>query len=173
MLLKERYGETSKLVDAHKKALIGIKSPANTLVALQQFHDSVEGHVHSLQSLGTPPEQYESMLVPTLQSKLSPETLRNLARANGTQQWTLNKLQKAILQEIRVLQMGADSSIHHINPSIPTTSFLASTDRKPKALKDPQKQSSCVFFKGSHAPTACDAVKDTQKRIVSVGQVTL
>ena len=85
------------------KALIGISSSANTLVALQQFHDSIEGHVHSLQSLGTPPEQYESMLAPILQSKLSPETLRNLARANGTEQWTLNKLQKAILQEIRVL----------------------------------------------------------------------
>ena len=89
MLLKERYDEASKLVDAHMKALIGISSPANTLVALQQFHDSVEGHVRSLQSLGTPPEQYESMLVPMLQSKLSPGTLRNLARANGTEQWTL------------------------------------------------------------------------------------
>ena len=106
------------------------------------------------------------MLVPTLQSKLSPETLRNLARANGTEQWTLNKLQKAILQEMHVLQMGTDSSAHHNNPTTPTASFLASTDRKlSKALKDPQKQSICVFCKRSHALTACDAVKDTQKRI--------
>ena len=49
---------------------------------------------------------------------------------------------------------------------IPTALLLASTDRKlSNALKDPQKQSSCVFCKGSHVPTACDAVKDTQKCI--------
>ena len=38
ILLKERYGEPHKLVDAHMQALIGLSNPANTLAALQLFH---------------------------------------------------------------------------------------------------------------------------------------
>jgi len=65
-LLKDRYGDHQKLVDAHMQALTELPSPTNTLSALQLLYDSVEGHIRSLQSLGTPQEQYGSMLVPTI-----------------------------------------------------------------------------------------------------------
>ena len=48
ILLKERYGEPHKLVDAHMQALIHLSCPTNTLASLQLFYHSVEGHTRSL-----------------------------------------------------------------------------------------------------------------------------
>ena len=57
-LLKKRYGKLDKLIKAHMQALVELNNPSNTMSSLQLFHDSVEGHIRSLQSLGTSPEQY-------------------------------------------------------------------------------------------------------------------
>ena len=85
-LLKERYGETHKLVDAHMQALIGLSNPSNTLTALQLFHDSIEGHIRSLESLGKSQYQYEAMLILVILKKFSLETHKNLARGHNSTQ---------------------------------------------------------------------------------------
>jgi len=50
-LLRERYGQTHKLVQAHMQALLDLPSPNNSLASLQLFHDSTESHMHSLSSM--------------------------------------------------------------------------------------------------------------------------
>ena len=50
-LLRERYGQTHKLVQAHMQALVDLPSPNNSLASLQLFHDSTESHMHSLSSM--------------------------------------------------------------------------------------------------------------------------
>ena len=51
-LLTDRFGQPYKIVNAHLQALLHLLSPSNTLASLQGFHDSVEGHIRSLTSLG-------------------------------------------------------------------------------------------------------------------------
>ena len=78
-LLKERYGDsdTHKLTEAHMQALVELKNSSNTLSSLQLFYDSVESHVRSLQSQGTPQEMHGSirMLVLIILTKLPTEEL--------------------------------------------------------------------------------------------------
>ena len=119
-LLKERFGDTDKLTAAHMQALVEMKSPSNTLTSLQLFYDSIECHIRSLQSLGSPEETYAPMLIPTILKKLPAEVRRNLARAHGTEKWTLTDLRKCILQELRILDMGAEYST---TPHSPTAAF--------------------------------------------------
>ena len=69
-LLRERYGQPHKLVNAHMQALVDLTSPTNSLAALQLFHDSVESHIRSLSSLGKSRETYGSLLVPIIFGKL-------------------------------------------------------------------------------------------------------
>ena len=57
-LLKSRFGQPHKLIAAHMQALLHQSKPTNTLSSLQSFHDSVEGHVRSLTSLGKPLDSY-------------------------------------------------------------------------------------------------------------------
>jgi len=156
-LLRERYGEQHKLVDAHMQALI--VSPSNTLSSLQLFYDSGEGHILSLKSLGTPQEQYGSMLVPTILRKFSPDTRRNIARSHGNDRWTLSELQSAILQELRIPEMGTDyftSNQSQKDTYTPTASFFTNADRQQAISKQPKRHSeqlkrhSCVYCGEAH-----------------------
>jgi len=152
------------------QALVEMKSPINTLTSLQLFYDSTECHIQSLQSLGSPEEMYAPMLIPTILKKLPAEVHRNLARPHGTEKWTLTDLRRCILQESRILDMGAEYSTA---PHSPTAAFTASVDRK-LILKQPPAKKSCLFCKSpSHAPSRCEVITDTQKRIEVVKKENL
>ena len=71
-LLQERFGQPHKQIAAHMLALIDLRSPSGTLTSLREFHDSIEGHIRSLASLGKSQDSYSSLLV-------------NIARAHGRQ----------------------------------------------------------------------------------------
>ena len=47
-LLRERFGQTYKIVNAHTEVLLNLGKPANTLSSLQVFHDSIEQHMRAL-----------------------------------------------------------------------------------------------------------------------------
>ena len=61
VLLKDCYGSSHKLIAAHMQAFINLPSPSNTLSGLQQFHDTVERHIHSLSTLGKSTDSYEDI----------------------------------------------------------------------------------------------------------------
>lgn len=44
-LLKERFGQPSKIISAHMQALLEIASPANQLTSLQLFYDTMENRL--------------------------------------------------------------------------------------------------------------------------------
>ena len=121
-LLKERFGQQYKQVDAHLQALVDLRSPTATLTSLHEFNDSVEGHIRSLASLGNSEERYDgAMLVRIIWDKIPAKIKQNLARAHGRQEWKIHELQKAILNEIYILEGGsqADSSTPPPNYFIP------------------------------------------------------
>ena len=94
VLLKDRYGSSHKLIAAHMQAFINLPSPSNTLSGLQQFHDTVERHIHSLSTLGTSADSYEDILVPIILSKLPPTTRKNMTKEHD--EWNLTDLQQTI-----------------------------------------------------------------------------
>ena len=73
-LLTDQFGQPYKIVNAHLQALLHLPSPSNTLASLQGFHDSVEGHIRSLTSLGKSVDSYGDLLVSIILEKLPAET---------------------------------------------------------------------------------------------------
>ena len=63
-LLRERFGQPYKLVNAHMDALMDLPKPVNNLANLQVFHDKLESHMRALQALGKSPDTYCAMLTP-------------------------------------------------------------------------------------------------------------
>ena len=149
------------------QVLVNLKNPSNTLSSLQLFHDSVESHVQSLQSLGTPQEMYGSMLVPIMLAKLPKEIRRNIAKSHGTEKWTLSELQSSVLQELKILEMETDYSN---NLHTPTAAFFTNAGRQPQRQQSFQPiKKSCIFCKStSHSTLKCDVITDTQKQIAIV-----
>ena len=94
-LVKDRFGLTYKLVDAHYQALRDLPSPSNNVSSL--------------------------FLVTIIFGKLSAKTKQNLVRSNK-KTWSITELQAAILDEINILEMGSEQQMPHAPP---TASFHA------------------------------------------------
>ena len=104
-LLKERFGQPQKLVNAHTQALLDLQAPTNELSSLQFFHDSMETHIRGLLALGETTESYGTLLVPIILAKLPAETRRNIARGHTSLHWSIDQLQEAILKEIQIFEV--------------------------------------------------------------------
>ena len=116
-LLRDRFGQPYKIVNAHLQALLHLPNPSNTLASLQVFHDSVEGHIRSLTSLGKSVDSYGDLLVSIILEKLPAETRKHLARERSNSDWTLQELQDAILKEI--IEFSKLCYLSHHAPPLP------------------------------------------------------
>ena len=58
-LLKDHFGQPHKQIEAHMQALLDIRSPSGTLTSLREFHNTIEGNICSLASLGKSQDTYQ------------------------------------------------------------------------------------------------------------------
>ena len=149
-LLRERFGQPYKLINAHMQALLNLSSAANSLSSLQSFYDTVENHIRGLSSLGKTPESYSDLLTPIVFGKLPKEVQKSLARDHSNSKWTLDELRRSIMKEIQILETEIHTSGHHDQPDTPpmtTASFYTNTRQPPPQQSSSRKPKSCVFCK--------------------------
>ena len=111
-LLKERFGQQQKITHSAMQALLKLPAPSNKVSSLRNFYDKMETYIRSLEAMGQCQESYGSLLVPVVLEKIPGEIRRQLARENGTSEWTLEELRRAINKEIAILEAGTT----HSNP---------------------------------------------------------
>ena len=169
-LLKTRFGQPYKLVNAHMQALLDTPRPTNSLGSLQQFHDTIESHIRSLSSLGKDIESYGALLVPIILSKLPTDTKKNLARNHPITEWRLEELQEAIQAEIRIFESGTSNG-NPIN-QLPTAAFhtYAKITQTQQGTGIKKK---CVYCTGTHSPSQCNTITDPNKRLEIIKQQRL
>ena len=44
-LLRERFGQIQKIVNAHMQVLLALPNPSNNITSLHSFHDTIENHI--------------------------------------------------------------------------------------------------------------------------------
>ena len=86
-ILKERFGQTQKIVNAHMQSLLNLPTPRNALTDLRAFYDSIKSHIQGLSSLEITPDSYGALLIPITLGK-SPA--RNLAREHNKSDWNID-----------------------------------------------------------------------------------
>lgn len=91
---------------AWARALYGISKPDNAIGSLLAFYDSLETYVRGFQALGKAPDAYGDLLVCILLNTPPSELRKHLARQHDQDEWTFDKLRKALRSEIRVLEAG-------------------------------------------------------------------
>ena len=76
-LLKERYGDPQKIINAHMDALVNlpIVENARDLKAVRHLYDEVEANVRALSALGRKAEEYGGLLLSLMFHKI-PEEIR-------------------------------------------------------------------------------------------------
>ncbi|CAC5365412.1 unnamed protein product [Mytilus coruscus] len=138
-VLQERYGQSSKIIQAHMKALLDITPASTDLASLHVFYDRLEASVRVLEALGQSQDTYGTLLVPIILSKLPGEVRQHLAREHGSSTWTLSDLRKSIQKEINIIEAGQDYGIRQSYSTTPTCTFLVETKSYGKELYTPRK----------------------------------
>ena len=115
--LKKRFGCKQLIVNKHMDALLQVEavtSSQNTR-GLRKLLDSVNSHIHSLQSLGVEPGSYSSLLCPVLVNKLPSDLQLLISRKVSEDDWKLDSLMEAVEAEVSARERIS------INPSRPPT----------------------------------------------------
>ena len=80
-ILKDRFGKTQQIISAHMDVLLKVSPCSNDRPAQLRFvYDQICVHTRSLPSLGVMADQYGSLLIPIIMSKLPPEIRLQIAR---------------------------------------------------------------------------------------------
>ena len=171
-LLKERFGQQYKLVDAHKEALLNVLTPSNNLASLQVFCDTIQNHIRALPALNQPTGTYGPLLTTVILGKLPPEIKIRMARDNYDSEWTIDELLASVLKEIRIYEAGQHSGRKLPNSrtsSLPTTASLHAGAQKPIHSRDKRKTDpTCAFCKGAHRTNSCTTIKCPKERLAIV-----
>ena len=170
-LLKERFGQTHKLINAHMQALLDMANPNTSLTSLRLFYDTIATHTRALGSLGKSKEVYGDLLVSVILKKLPLEVRRNLAREQASAEWTFDDLTKAILKEVRVLEAGCQVTDSH-GSSRSTASFYIGLKNNSNTQAS-KRNPICVFCKGPHPSHSCTTVTEYPARIELVKRENL
>ena len=167
-LLRERYGQETKIVQTYMQALIDLAPPSNTLVSLRCFYDQNETYIRGLESLGQMCESNNSLLVPVILNKLPGEIRKNLVREHGSNTWSLIDLRKGLNNELRIMEAGSGNDIVERIPT--TAAFFTRSSKKSSSI---QRNKSCVFCDGAHFSANCTKVIDADSRVAVVKKKSL
>ena len=172
-ILKERFGQTQKIVNAHMQSLLNLPSPRNTLTDLRAFYDSIESHIRGLSSLEITPDSYGALLIPITLGKLPADVRRNLAREQNKSDWNIEELREALLREIRILEQGVFTSTTDTLPMMTASLYTGirsghSRQYRPTDRGTLNRKLTCVYCKGTHTANHCDVVVSTEKRLEHV-----
>lgn len=72
-LLKNRYGQTQKIINEYMRSLLDIPVSDERLESLRAFYDKSEAYITGLESLGQCHEILGSLLIPDIFGKLPPD----------------------------------------------------------------------------------------------------
>ena len=167
-LLRERYGQTHKIVQAYMQALVNIQPPTNSLQSLRNFYDKTETYVRGLESLGQTEDSYGALLVPVILGKLPAEVKRNITRGHGSTDWNLGDLRRAIWTELNIMDAGNSTYITMEEMQISTmlTNTRPSVTHTARSSENDQREKNkCPYCKGEHYANGCTTVTDPKERM--------
>ena len=100
-LLKERFGKPQIIISAHVDEMLKIQASTDgRLSSLRYVYDKISVNVRGLALLGVQPEQYGSLLIPIVMSKLASDVRLQIARKNSSEIWKIDELLEAVKTEI-------------------------------------------------------------------------
>ncbi|XP_060596649.1 uncharacterized protein LOC132750656 [Ruditapes philippinarum] len=168
-LLKERFGQTHKVVNAYMQGLLDLPRPTSQLSSLRPFQEKMEAYIRGLQSLGQGHESFGNLLIPVILEKLPAEIKRNMTRDHGGSEWRLPELRRALKKEINIIDSGQPTQTTYEH--LATASFLTSTrpTQKKKSLKHIQEvqipqRPQCPFCSEKHFANDCKNIINPRER---------
>ena len=78
---------------------------------MRQVYDKINIHIRGLTSLGINSEQYGSLLIPVIMTKISSELRLRIARQSGSEVWKLDDLMGVIKSEVEARETSEGTRV--------------------------------------------------------------
>ena len=161
-ILQDRFGKPQQIVSAHMDELIKLQPSHNDRPAsLRYVYDQISVHVRGLSSLGISTDQYGSLLIPVVMSKLPEEIRLQVARNTTDEIWKIEDLLQTIKKEVEARETSEHVKTTEsarkppfVKPPIPTANSLVVGEIPFK----------CAYCEGNHYSASCEKVQDLQQR---------
>jgi len=167
-ILKERFGRPQQIISAHMDEILKIPNANGDRTAPLRFmYDKVSVHVRGLASLGVSADQYGSLLIPIIMSKLPTDIRLQIARKSSNEVWDIEELLTTIKIEIEAREISEGASISNVNTRIPTPQRPKPTASTLVAREQRTENSfriQCAFCNGLHYSASCSNVTNIDAR---------
>ena len=121
--------------------------------SLRAVYDQITVHIRHLSAMGINSDQYGSLLIPMIMSKLPSEICLCVARESTEELWKIEDLMNVIKKEVEA---------HEASEGIKIKSPQSSTRPTVNALVTHGHNIQCVYCNGQHYSASCDKVCDVK-----------
>ena len=118
-------------------------------------------HIRGLEALGTPPNQYGSLLIPVIMAKFPNNVRLRIARGTGKGPWKIGPLLEMLKEEVEGREASESSTISTIR-SVPSNRFPS--NHTASSLVASNYKVRCVYCNGKHFSASCTAVVTAASR---------
>ena len=135
-ILQKRFGKPQNMISIHMDEMLKIPSCVrHNASQVRLVYDKISVNVRGLESLGVSSNQYGSLLIPVILSKLPHEIRVQIARNTAREVWDMSELLEVIRQEVEALEISEGVKTN-VNPQrinskpqrTPTANALLSQD---------------------------------------------
>ena len=123
-ILKQRFGQQHRIVNAYMQGLINIPTPSANLSSIKLFYDAMESNIRGLDAMGHYQNSYGSLLIPIILNKLPRFVRQNMTREHGNDDWDLQSIRIGLQREICILEAGNPLDTAPIDVLPPTVAFI-------------------------------------------------
>ena len=170
-LIQERFGRPQQIISAHMDQLLKVSPCSNDRPAsLRYVYDQICVHSCGLASLGITSDQYGSLLIPVIMSKLPPEIRLQISRNSKASVWKIEELLNVIKIEVEAREASEmtmtktsegksaqASGNSRFRNQPPTANSLVAQQSKSFKIK-------CAFCQNEHYSASCNVVRDIAQR---------
>ena len=169
-ILEQRFGKTQQIISAHMEEVLKLQPCLTDRPSSLRFlYDKLSVHVRGLSSLGVSSQEYGSLLILIIMSKLPNEIRLEIARKSTNEVWKIDELLDTIKGEVKAREASEAVKTQEVplrkppNPGsnssglIPTANALFTTEGKEFQIR-------CVYCNGQHYSACCTKVQQTKER---------
>ena len=170
-ILHKRFGKPQNIISKHMDEMLKITGCVNDNAALlRAVYNKISINIRGLESLGVNSNQYGSLLIPVIMSKMPPEIRVQIARNTAREVWGMSELLEVIRQEVeaREISDGVKTNVNldkqkesSMKRPSSSTLFSAQDGTHLSSRRGPMK---CVYCGGSHYSASCEDVIDPNAR---------
>ena len=170
-ILHLRFGRTQQVIAAHMDELLKLPTCSGSKASsLRLIYDKVSVNVRGLEAVGVKAEQYGSLLIPVIMSKLPEEVRIQIARNTSKDVWEIGELQNVTQKEVEAREVCENIPINANNQNKKHNGPGAQDLGSAKALMASQSGLKnkfpirCAFCRKPHYSASCEEIRDVSKR---------